>query len=241
MPQALISGASPLGIETRRMTRSEMEDFRFHWGYLPTEVLVGGDAVSIVVHPENPLRGLSLEEIDSIFSSNCRRGGKPVQTWGEVGLEGDWKGRPIHAFGVAKDSAPRTMFQETALQGGLFQKDLRELAGVDAVLGVVAEDPCAIGYVGGWGGFDRCRVVALRATSAGSAVEPQPETILSMSYPLAWRIYIAVRRESRAALDPVANEFLKMILSRDGQEVLAGEGLVPVTGKMARRELLKLN
>jgi phosphate transport system substrate-binding protein len=240
MPQGVISGACPLGIMTRRLSRTEAEDFRFHWGYLPTEILVGADAVTILVHPDNPIRSLVLEDVDSIFSSTCKRGGKPIRTWGDAGLEGDWKSRPIHLYGPAKDSISRVSFQDGALRGGLLG-NVKEVSGIDALLQAVTEDPQAIAFVGGVVGSDRCRPIPVRASAGSAAVEALPETILSLSYPLAVRLYIVVRRESRSSLDPISNEFLKLILSRDGQEVLAAEGLIPVTGRMARKELLKLN
>jgi len=239
-PKALTMGTSRIGILGRRWTEAEVEDFRLHWGYVPTEIAVGTDALSIVVHPENPISSLPLDLLDAIFSSTRRRGGREIRTWGDLGLDGAWKSRPVIPYGTGKDSSARGRFQERVLQGGAYQDGVKEAAGAGGVLLGVAEDPCGIGYVGGLVRPDSVRVVALRLAAGSPAVEPQSETIQSLSYPLAWRIYITVRRIPGLPVDPDLAEFLKMILSRDGQTIVADEGLVPVTGRFARKELLKL-
>lgn len=239
-PAALTSGAYPLGMLTRRWTGTEAAYFRFLWGFSPTEVMVGADAVAIVVNANNPIRAMLVEDVDATFSSTRRRGGRPVRTWGDLGLQGDWKDQPINVYGLGKDSAARTAFQEKALSGGTFHKNLREVSGIDAVLAAVADDPFAMGYVNGTAHSDRCRLVPLRPSADSPAVDPQAESILSLSYPLSWRIYVSLRKTPGSSMDPLINEFVKMMLSKDGQEILAGEGMVPITGRMASRELKKL-
>jgi phosphate transport system substrate-binding protein len=239
-PKALTAGTNRIGILARRWTENEVEDFRLHWGYLPTEIAVGSDALSIVVHPENPISSLPLDLLDSIFSSTRRRGGREIHTWGDLGLDGVWKSRPVVAYGTGKESGARARFQERVLQGGAYREGLKDVAGPGGVLLGVAEDPCGIGYVGGVIRADSVRVVALRSAAGSPALEPQSETVQSLSYPLSWRIYFTVRRIPGLPVDADLAEFLKMILSRDGQTILAGEGLVPVTGRFARKELLKL-
>jgi phosphate transport system substrate-binding protein len=240
MPEAMISGSSRIGFLARRWTLKEAADFRFQWGFPLRELVIGTDAIAIVVHPQNPIRGLLVDDVDSIFSSARKRGGKPIRAWGELGLEGEWKKLPITLYGLDKSSPARTFFQDKALQGGDFQKDVKELSGADAVLQAVAEDPCAIGYLRGCVRTDRCRGVPLHPSVGAPAVEPRPETVLSLSYPLSWRVYLAVRKEPGEAIELEVRELLRLILSRDGQEVVAEEGLLPITGRMARQELLKL-
>ncbi len=239
-PKALTAGTNRIGILGRRWTEGEIEDFRLHWGYVPTEIAVGTDALSIVVHPENPISSLPLDLLDSIFSSTRRRGGREIRTWGDLGLDGAWKSRPVIPYGCGKDSGARARFQERVLQGGAYGDGVKEAAGAGGVLLGVAEDPGAIGYVGGLARPGSVRVVALRAAAGSPALEPQSETIQSLSYPLSWRIAFTVRRIPGLPVDADLAEFLKMVLSRDGQTILAGEGLVPVTGRFARKEILKL-
>jgi phosphate transport system substrate-binding protein len=239
-PKALTAGTSRIGIMSRRWSEGEIEDFRLHWGYLPTEIAVGSDALTIVVHPENPISSLPLDLLDAIFSSTRRRGGREIRTWGDLGLDGAWKSRPVIPYGCGKDSPARARFQERVLQGGAYRDGLKDVAGAGGVLLGVAEDPGGIGYVGGFVRPDSVRVVALRSAAGSPAVEPQTETIQSLSYPLSWRIWFTVRRIPGLPVDADLAEFLKMVLSRDGQTILAGEGMVPVTGRFARKEVLKL-
>jgi len=225
---------------SRRWTGVEVEDARFYWGYAPVEVVVGAEAIALVVHPSNPIRAILLDDVAPIFSTARRRGNSPVRTWGDLGVGGDWSGRPVNLYIPGKNSALRTVFQERALRGETLQAGAREISGAAALLAAVAEDPCAIGVVGAGIRSDHCRMVSLRASADGPEVAPDRDSILSLSYPLAWRIYLSVRKTPGAPLSPLLAEFVKMILSRDGQDIVAGEGMVPITGRMAHRDLKRL-
>lgn len=241
MPELLTEGAIRMGILNRRWTDSEVEDFRGHWGFFPTWFAVGGDALSIVVNPENPISGLLVEQLDAMFSSTRRRGAKAIGSWGDAGLGGeDWKDLPIHCFVPGKTSRTRAAFQLRVLMGSAFRDGVKEIAEAEDVLKTVAEDPYAIGVVSGALRSGAVKVVPLIPSAGARAVDPNPESILSLSYPLGWRIYVAVRKAPGASMDPEVAEFVRLILSRDGQEILADEGLVPVTGRFAKKELLKL-
>jgi phosphate transport system substrate-binding protein len=239
-PKALIAGLNRIGIMGRRWSDAEIEEYRLHWGFLPTEIPVGNDAISLLVHPDNPISSMSLDVIDAIYSSTRRRGGRELRTWGDLGLDGDWKTRPIIPYGIAKGAMAREQFQARALQGGAYRDGVKDVSGAGAVLLGVAEDPCGIGYVSGLVRSDTVRLVALRSAAGTPAIAAQTETVQSLSYPLSWRIYMTVRKIPGLPIDPDLTEFLRMILSRDGQTILAGEGMVPVTGRTARKELLKL-
>jgi phosphate transport system substrate-binding protein len=126
------------------------------------------------------------------------------------------------------------------LQGGAFRDGLRTMDGSQGVMEAVGDDPAAIGFVGGAAKAHGVRVIPLIASPGSKGVAPTPDSVLSLTYPLSWRIYVAVRKAPGSPVDPDVAEFLKLILSRDGQEILAGDGLVPVTGRFARKELLKI-
>lgn len=241
MPEALAAGTIRFGILGRRWTDAEVEKFRGEWGYFPTWLAVGGDALSIVVHPSNPLGTLSIDQLAAIFSAPRRRDAKAAAAWGDVGLQGDdWKKMPVRCYGPGRESRAFAAFQLRVLQGGAFRDGLRNAAGADGVLNAVADDPAAIGFVGGAAKADGVRVIPLIASSGARGIEPTPESVLSLTYPLSWRIYVAVRKAPGATVDPEVAEFLKMVLSRDGQEILADDGMVPMTGRLARKELQKL-
>jgi phosphate transport system substrate-binding protein len=240
VPKALTDGVVRLGIMSRRWTTEEIEDFHLAWGYHPMFFHVAVDGVVILVHPENPVRSLLLDQVDSVFSSTRRRGGKAVRTWGDLGVNGDWAGKPVHVLGQAKDSTVRVDFQARILQKGEFVEGLQEVATDEAVIAAVAEDPCAIGYVRASAKGNGAKAVPIARIEGTPAVEPQTEHLLALTYPLSWRITIAVRKGPRTLAEPEVAELLKMILSRDGQSLVAEEGLVPVTGRLAKKELAKL-
>jgi phosphate transport system substrate-binding protein len=239
-PRALTTGSSRFGVLPRRWSENELEDFRIQWGYYPIEIVVGADAIRLVVHPDNPIRSLTLGQLDSMFSSGCRRGGKAIRSWGDLGLFGEWKQRPLALYGMVKGTPAWSIFKDRVLQGGGFDESVREQSSAENVLLRVADDPCAIGYLSGGVRSGDVRVVPLPSASGGAAIEPRPDTILTLSYPLAWRLYVDLRRSLRGTWDPELVEFVKMILSLDGQSILATEGLVPISGRAARKELQKL-
>jgi phosphate transport system substrate-binding protein len=241
MPELLTQGAIRFGFLGRRWTDTEVEEFRGHWGFFPTWLAVGGDALSIVVNPENPIAGLMLDQLDAMFSSTRRRGANAIAAWGDAGVQGeDWKSLPIRCYVAGKGSKARAAFQLRVLQGGAFRNGVKEIDGSENVLKSVADDPYAIGFVCGMVHSATVRVVPLVPSDGARAVDPNPESILSLTYPLGWRIYVAIRKHPRSSVDPDVAELLRLVLSRDGQEILADEGLVPVTGRFAKKELQKL-
>ena len=241
MPEQLAAGTIRFGILGRRWTDAEVEKFRGEWGYFPTWIAIGGDALSIVVHPSNPLGTLTIEQLAAIFSAPRRRDAKATVAWGDVGLQGDdWKKMAMRCYGPGKESRAHAAFQLRVLQGGAFRDGLKNAAGAEGVLNAVADDPAAIGFIGGAAKADGVRVIPLAASAGARGVEPTPESVLSLTYPLSWRIYVAVRKPPATPVDREVAEFVKLILSRDGQEILAADGMVPVTGRFARKELLRI-
>lgn len=241
MPEALIAGTIRFGILGRRWTDGEVEQFRGQYGYFPTWLAVGGDALSILVHPDNPIRTLSIDQLAVMFSPGRRREAAAAAAWGEVGLQGDeWKKLPVRCYGTAKESRARASFQLRVLQGNAFRNGLKDLPSAEEVVAAVADDPYGVGFVGGVAKPEGVRVVPLIASPGARGVDPSADSVLSLTYPLSWRIYVAVRKPPGSAVDPEVAEFLKLILSRDGQELLAADGMVPVTGRFAKKEFQKL-
>jgi phosphate transport system substrate-binding protein len=240
MPEALIAGTIRYGILGRRWTDAEVEQFRGQWGCFPTWLAVGSDALSIVVHPDNPLKTLSLDQVTTMYAAR-RRDVKTGLAWGDVGIRGDdWSKVPIRCYVPPKASRSRQAFQLRLLAGGTFREDVREVAAAEDVLSAVSEDPYGVGFVGGVAKPDGVRVVPLMPSPGARGVEPTADSIQSLTYPLSWRVYVAVRKLPGSSVDPDVAEFLKLILSRDGQEILAADGMIPMTGRFARKELQKL-
>jgi phosphate transport system substrate-binding protein len=147
-PPALIEGTAQLGPMSRAMKPSEDDAFEKRYGYKPTAIPVAIDAIAIFVHKDNPLTGLTLEQVDGIFSSMRKRGGKPIQTWGDLGLTGEWAPRPLSLYGRNSASGSYGFFKEHALLSGDFQATVKELPGSSSVVHGVAHDLGGMGYAG---------------------------------------------------------------------------------------------
>lgn len=98
-PPALTEGTSQFGPMSRQMKPNEVEAFEKHYGYQPTAIRVAIDALAVFVHKDNPIKGLSIDEIDGIFSATHKCGGDDVKRWGDVGLEGGWTARDVQLYG----------------------------------------------------------------------------------------------------------------------------------------------
>ena len=147
-PPALIEGTAQLGPMSREMKAAEIDAFEKKYGYKPTAIKVAIDSLAVFVHKDNPIKGLSLDQLDSIFSSTNKRGGKPINTWGELGLTGEWANRPISLYGRNSASGTYGFFKEHALKNGDFRSTVKEQPGSSSVVQGMANDLGGIGYSG---------------------------------------------------------------------------------------------
>src|SRR2546426_2991049 len=139
-PPALIEGTAQLGPMSREMKATELDAFEKKYGYKPTEIKVAIDALGVFVHKDNPVKGLTLEQVDGMFSSTNKRGGKPINTWGELGLTGAWANRPISLYGRNSASGTYGFFKEHALKNGDYRATVKEQPGSSSVVQGVASD-----------------------------------------------------------------------------------------------------
>ncbi|MDP1579969.1 MAG: phosphate ABC transporter substrate-binding protein [Candidatus Didemnitutus sp.] len=227
-PVALIEGTAQLGPMSRAMKGSEIDAFEKKYGYKPLEIKVSIDALAVYVHKDSPLKSLSLQQVDSIFSSTNRMGGKPINTWGEVGLVGEFANRPISLFGRNSASGTYGFYKDVALGGGDYGTRVKEQPGSSAVVQGVASDIYAMGYSGIGYKTSGVNAIALASKPGGKAYEPNPENCLSGDYPLARFLYIYVNKDPKKPMDKLTKEFLSFVLSKAGQEVVAKDGYFPM-------------
>ena len=149
-PPALIEGTAQLGPMSRAMKAAEIDAFEKKYGHKPTEVKVAIDALAVFVHKDNPIKGLSLDQLDSVFSSTNKRGGKPINTWGELGLTGEWANRPISLYGRNSASGTYGFFKEHALKNGDYRSTVKEQPGSSSVVQGIANDLGADWVFGDW-------------------------------------------------------------------------------------------
>ncbi len=241
-PPALTEGTSNLGPMSRLMKDNEIEAFEKKQGYKPTPVSVAIDALAVFVHKDNPIAGLNLQQIDAIFSST-RTCGAPagLDHWGQLDLSGSWAGRSIQLYGRNSVSGTYGYFKEHALCKGDYKNTVNEQPGSASVVQSVSSSLNGIGYSGIGYTTSSVRAVPLASGPGKPFVAATPENAINGSYPLARFLYIYINREPGKALDPITAEFLRMVLSRSGQNVVVKDGYIPLPAPVAAREMTKLN
>lgn len=240
-PPALIEGTSNFGPMSRAMKSSEIDEFEKKFGYKPTALPTSIDMLAVYVHKDNPIQGLTLPQVDAIFSKS-RKGGhsEDITTWGQVGLTGDWANQPISLYGRNSASGTYGYFKEHALFKGDFKDSVKEQPGSSSVVQGVASDKFGMGYSGI--GYKTADVLAVPlANAAGETpVDATPENAYTGEYPLARYLYIYVNAKPGEPLDPLRREFIKYIFSKQGQTDVVKDGYFPVTAQIAKQTLESL-
>jgi phosphate transport system substrate-binding protein len=229
-----------LGQTTRAATREGRLDWsRFRPPFEITPAAI--DMLAVFVHKDNPLKQLSLQQVDAIFSKNRNGGLKDdIRTWGDLGLEGEWKDKPISLYGRNAASGTYGYFKEHALFKGDFKPTVKEQPGSSTVVQAVASDKFGIGYSGiGYGTAD-VRALPLAAKKGEPAVAPEPKAAYEGEYPLARFLWLSLGHKPGDQLDPLRREFLRYVLSADGQVDVKKDGYLPVTGQVATEALTKV-
>jgi phosphate transport system substrate-binding protein len=232
-PPALIEGTAQLGPMSRPMKSAEIDKFEKKYGYKPTEVKVAIDALAVFVHKDNPIKGLTMTQVDGIFSSTYKRGGKPIATWGEVGLTGPWAQRPISLYGRNSASGTYGFFKEHTLKGGDYKDTVKEQPGSSSVVQGVASDLDSIGYSGIGYAASGVRALPLAEKEGAKLYEPTLENCLSGDYPLARFLYVYVNKKPGEPLDKLTQEFIKFVVSKAGQEIVVKDGYFPLPAAVA--------
>ena len=237
-PPALLDGASQLGPMSRPMRSDEYEPFEKKYGYHPASFPVAVDALAIYVNKDNPIQCLTVEQLDQIFSkTHLYSGGKDASSWGEVGLTGDWTSHPISLVGRNAASGTHDIFVDAVLRHGEFKDSLKEQPGSAEVVKAVAADKYAIGYSGIGYLMAGVRTVPLAATPGDKCYDTSPASTYSGNYPLARYLYIYLNKAPAKPLDPPLLEFVKYILSRDGQTETIKSGFYPITSSTRTKAL----
>ncbi|HSG40307.1 MAG TPA: phosphate ABC transporter substrate-binding protein PstS family protein [Thermoanaerobaculia bacterium] len=240
-PPALIQGTAQFGPMSRAMKSSEIDDFEKKYGYKPTAIRVAVDGLGVFVNKDNPIQCLSMQQVDAIFSKGRACGGKPINAWGQAGVNaGGWANQPLSLYGRNSASGTYGYFKEVALCKGDYRDTVKEQPGSASVVQGVTEDKFGIGYSGIGYKTSGVRAVPLSAKPGGACIDDSPENILSGKYPLSRFLYVYVNKAPNKPLDPMAREFVKYMLSQEGQQVVVKDGYVPVTSKIVQEELGKL-
>lgn len=231
-PVALIEGTAQLGPMSREMKGEESDAFEKKHGYKPTAIGVSVDALAVFAHKDNPVKGLTMQQVDAIFSSTYRGGGKNITTWDQVGLK-DWSGRAVSLYGRNSASGTYGFFKEVALQGGDFKSSVKEQPGSSAVVQGVATDLTGLGYSGiGYKTAD-VRTVPL-SSGDGKFFDANYENCINGDYPLARLLFVYINKAPNKPLDTLTREFMRFVISKDGQQIVVNAGYYPLTAEQAK-------
>jgi phosphate transport system substrate-binding protein len=232
----LVAGKLDIVFVSRELKPDDITEFQAKYGYAPLSVPISGgsyrhfgflDAVGFYVHPENPLNQISFQQLDAILSSTRHRGGEAITKWGQLGLTGAWANEPVHVYGIQPWNGFEEFVRQRVLSVGTKRGEWREGLHFDKVVFPVAKevaaDRLAIGYAGL--AYLDAPVKVLALAESGPPISPTYENVATASYPLSRLIYLNTRKEPGKALPEALDEFLRFILSREGQRVVLEQRL----------------
>lgn len=237
-PPALTEGTSNLGPMSRKMKDKEIEAFEKKYSYKPTAIPVAIDALAVFVNKDNPIKGLTMEQVDAIFSSTRKCGAaKEVAKWGDLGLTGEWANRDIQLYGRNSVSGTYGYFKEHALCKGDYKNTVNEQPGSAAVVQSVTTSLNGVGYSGIGYKTSGVKAVPLAHKAGEQFEEATEENAIAGKYALGRFLYIYVNKAPNKELPPLEREFVKMVLSKVGQEVVVKDGYIPLNAKTAEKSL----
>ena len=253
---ALTDGRAELAPVGRELLPAEERAFVEKFGYKPLAIKVatgsvgslGKTATSVIfVDKDNPLQGLTMAQLDAIYSKTRLRGHADIRTWGDVGLKGDWAARPIHLYGLKPVNGIEQFLKQRLLLGGDYRDGIEFVKGkgFTHAFTVAAEDmahkPGGLTYALLSNVTSNVKVLPIAEKEGTPFLAPTVENVYSHAYPLSRFVYIFVNRPPGKALEPKVKEFLQLVLSREGQDIVAREGVyIPLTPETVREERAKL-
>ncbi|MEW6536773.1 MAG: phosphate ABC transporter substrate-binding protein PstS family protein [Candidatus Auribacterota bacterium] len=237
-PPALIEGTSNLGPMSRTMKDKEIDEFEQKFGYKPTSLPTSIDMLAVYVNKDNPIDGMTMPQVDAIFSKSRKLGyAQDITNWGQLGLAEQFANLPISMYGRNAASGTYGYFKEHTLGKGDYKDSVKEQPGSSAVVQGVASDLGGIGYSGiGYKTAD-VKAIALAVDENSEMIPATPEYAYSGDYPLSRFLYIYVNYKPGSEIDPLRREFIKYIFSQQGQSDVVKDGYFPVPADMARQAL----
>ncbi|MBF0287494.1 MAG: phosphate ABC transporter substrate-binding protein PstS family protein [SAR324 cluster bacterium] len=239
-PPALIEATSQLGPMSRKMKSKEIDKFEKKYGFKPTAIGVALDSLAVFVNKDNPIESLSLQEVDAAFSSTLKGGLDEAKTWKDLGITGSLANSPISLYGRNSASGTYGYFKSKALFKGDYKSTVKEQPGSASVVMGVTEDLNGMGYSGIGYKTSGVKAIALSKKKGQTAYKPNYANVLNGKYPLARMLYVYVVKEPGQPLPTLISEFFKLVLSKDGQEIVVKDGYLPLPAKVAEKQLMQL-
>jgi phosphate transport system substrate-binding protein len=223
------------------MKQNELQAFESRYGYKPTAIPVALDSLAVYVHRDNPIRGLTIEQLDAIFSATFRCGDNRVATtWGDLGVHGFWQSQRLQLFGRNSVSGTYGYFKEVALCGGDFKNSVNEQPGSGSVVQSVSNSLNAIGYSGIGYRTSGVRSVPIALTAAGPFVEATSVNSMTGAYPLARYLLVYINKAPGVPVPGLVREFIHYALSANGQASVLKDGYIPLPESVIRSTLTNL-
>jgi len=240
-PPALIEGTAQLGPMSRTMKNTEIDAFERKFRYKPTAISVAIDALAVYVNKDNSIPGLTMAQVDAIFSKTRRQGAQDnLERWSQLGIDGEVAASPISIYGRNSASGTYGFFKEYALKNGDFKDEVKEQPGSASVVQGITEDLAGIGYSGIGYMTSGVRALPLAEKEGAPFVAPSQTNAMNGSYPLWRHLLIYVNKAPNKPLDPLVKEFIKFVLSKEGQAIVRKDGFFPLPQAVIEKELSKL-
>ena len=241
-PPALIEGTAQFGPMSRKMKAKEVDAFESKYGFKPTTIRTSLDALAVFVQKDNPLDCIDLEQLDAIFSKTRKRNyPEDITTWGQLGLTGEWANKPISIYGRNSASGTYGFFKDHVLDKGDYKDTVKEQPGSASVVQGITEDKYGIGYSGIGYKTSGVKVLKLSEKKGSTCYDGEYDNVISGKYPLSRYLYINIVKYPNKPLDPMVKEFLKFVLSYEGQQVVIKDGYLPLPYEIIEEELKKLD
>ena len=237
-PPALIEGTAQLGPMSRQMKAKEMDKFEAKFGYKATTFPVAVDALAVYVNKDNPVKCMSMEEVDAAFSKTRRRGHSVnIDTWGKAGLDGNWKSTRVSLYGRNSASGTYGFFKKKVLKKGDYKDEVKEQPGSASVVQGVTEDRGGLGYSGIGYRTSGVRAIPLSAKNGAGCFEPTFANASAGKYPLARFLYLYVNKAPGKPLPPLVAQFLTYVYSKAGQNIVIKDGYFPLPQNLITKKL----
>ena len=253
----LASGKAHLAPVGREMFPSERKLFVDKFGYEPLEIKVATGSVGslgktatsvILVDKDNPIDCLSVEQLDAVYSKTRKHGYKEVNTWGDLGATGAWANQPIKLYGLKPVNGIEQYFKQVVMGGGEYKDGIQFVKGkgFTHAFTVAAQDMATnrngLTYALLANVTPNVKVLKVAPKLGGPCYEPNVENVYLHRYPMSRYVYIYVNRKPGQPLEPKVREFMRLVLSREGQQVVADERVfIPLLPEVAKEELKKLD
>ena len=240
-PPALIEGTAQLGPMSRAMKSTEVDAFERKFRYKPTAFPVAIDALAVYVNKDNSVQGLTMAQVDAIFSKTRRFGAQQtLERWGQLGITGEVGASPISIYGRNSASGTYGFFKEYALKNGDYKDEVKEQPGSASVVQGITEDQAGIGYSGIGYLTSGVRALPLAEKEGAPFVAPTQTNAMNGSYPLWRHLLVYVNKAPNKPLDPLVKEFIKFIYSKEGQFIVIKDGFFPLPQSVIEKELTKV-